>query len=208
MTISLYDQVEALRKIESVTLVYCNEPDFDVRTQVGDEPAIAFNIERDGRIVTLVIPDSYWSSTPFTPEAAAHVKGWLDFMDQQDIKTQTFWYRLSEDRFVRLKGTLKIADGDLPENAKTLAEAYATVEHVTGVKVRKILDYTLQQDLCCVESLQFYCMIDVPSLQSEYHINMYCPKNIWDNPEEFEEQKLRLAEQIAIRIEQSKQLFD
>lgn len=208
MNISLYDQVEALRNIESVTLVYCNEPDFDVRTQVGDEPAIAFNIERGSRVVTLVIPNSYWSSTPFTEEAAAHVKGWLDFMDQQDIKTQTFWYRLSEDRFVRLKGTLKIADEDLPENAKALADVYASVEHVTGVKVRKILDYKLQQELCCVESLQFYCMIDVPSLQSEYHINMYCPKSIWDHPEKFEEQRARLTTQIAIRIEQSKHLFD
>lgn len=206
MEISLHDQVEALRKIESVTLVYCNEPDLDIRAQVGDEPAIAFNIERDGRIVTLVIPDSYWKTTPFTPEAGEHVKGWLDFMDENDIKTQTFWYRVSEDRFVRLKGTLKIEDKDLPENARLLAEAYASVEHVIGVKVRKIFDYQLLQDVGD-EALQFYCMIDVPSLQSEYHINMYCPKNIWDNPEEFEDQKARLLEQINIRIEQSKQLF-
>lgn len=207
MQITLHDQVEALKQIESVTLVYCNEPDLDVRTQVGDEPAIAFNIERGERLVTLVIPDSYWTTTPFTPEAGEHVKGWLDFMDQQDIKTQTFWYRLSEDRFVRLKGTLKIADEDLPENAKLLAEAYASVDHVTGVKVRKIIDYRLVSEVGCTEALQFYCMIDVPSLQSEYHINMYCPKNIWDKPEEFEGQKVRLLEQVNIRIEQSKQLF-
>ena len=52
MELTLHDQVEALKQIENVTLVYCNEPDFDVRTQVGNEPALAFNLERGGRTVT------------------------------------------------------------------------------------------------------------------------------------------------------------
>jgi len=207
MELTLHDQVEALKQIENVTLVYCNEPDFDVRTQVGDEPALAFNIERGDRLITLVMPDSYWKTNPFTPEAAAHVAGWFDFMDEKDIKTQTFWYRVSEDCFIRLKGTLKLNDEDLPENAKKLAEAYASVDHVTGVKVRKIFDYILTSELHCTEALQFYCMIDIKSRQSEYHINMYCPKIIWDNPEEIENQKARLLEQVEDRLEQEKRLF-
>jgi len=207
MELTLHDQVEALKQIENVTLVYCNEPDFDVRTQVGNEPALAFNIERGGRTVTLVIPDGYWKKHPFTPEAAAHVSGWFDFMDENDIKTQSFWWRESENTFIRLKGTLKIADADLPENAKKLAEVYASVEHVTGVKVRKIMDYILAGEVGSEEALQFYCTVDIRSRQSDPHINMYCPKNIWDVPEEHEGQRLRLIEQVKIREEQSKTLF-
>jgi hypothetical protein len=207
MEITLHDQVEALKQIENVSLVYCNEPDFDVRTQIGDEPAIAFNIERGDKLITLVVVNSYWQTTPFTPEAAAHISGWFNFMDAQDIKTQTFSYRVSEDCFIRLKGTLKMEQDEIPENAQKLAEVYKSVDHVIGVKIRKIFDYQLSNQLCCTEALQFYCMIDIRSLQSEYHINMYCPKNIWDNPEEFENQKARLAEQIEDRIEQEKRLF-
>lgn len=207
MELTLHDQVEALKQIENVTLVYCNEPDFDVRTQVGNDPAIAFNIERGDKHITLVVPDTYWRTVPFTPEAAAHISGWFNFMDAQDIKTQTFSYRVSEDCFIRLKGTLKINDADLPDNAKKLAEVYASVDHVIGVKVRKIFDYQLSSDLNCTDALQFYCMIDIRSLQSEPHINMYCPKNIWDNPEEFENQKARLLEQVEDRLEKYKTLF-
>lgn len=208
MQITLHDQVEALKQISGVTLVYCNEPDLDVRTQVGDEPAIAFNIERSDKLVTLVIPDAYWSTNPFTPEAAQHITDWFDFMDANDVKDQTFWYRVSENRFVRLKGTLKVLDEELPENAKKLAEVYASVDHVTGVKVRKIVDYRfVGEQMHCMDALQFYCLIDIKTAQHEPHINMYCPKNIWDNLEEHGDQKTRLAEQVKIREENSKRIF-
>jgi len=203
---TLYDVVESLKGIPGVTLVYCNEPDLDIIEQVGDEPALSFNITRGDRVVTLVIPNTYWPHHPFTPEAAAHVTDWFDFMDQKDIKTQTFFYRVSENRFVRLKGTLKVLDEDLPVNAKTLADVYASVDHVIGVKVRKIVNYELVADVGD-EPFQFYCMINLQTAQSEPHINMYCPKNIWDNPEEFEEQKQRLIEQVNIRIQNGAKLI-
>ena len=207
MEITLYDQVEALRNIPGVTLVYCNEPDLDVITQIGQVDAISFNIERGDKTVTLVIPNDYWSKNPFTPDAAQHITDWFDFMDSKQIKTQLFFYRVSENRFVRLKGTLKINDEDLPENARLLKEAYASVEHVTNVKVRKIMNYELAAEVACIDSLQFYCEIDIKTAQHEPHINMYCPKNIWDNPEEFEGQKERLLEQVKIREENSAKLF-
>lgn len=203
---TMYDAVESLKTVKGVTLVYCNEPDLDVIAQVGDEPSIAFNIERGDKTITLVIPNTYWSVEPFTPEAAQHITDWFDFMDDKDIKTQSFFYRVSENRFVRLKGTLKIEDKDLPENAKALAEVYGVVDHVIGVKVRKIMNYELVADVG-EEPLQFYCMIDIKTGQSEPHINMYCPKNIWDSPEKHEEQKQRLIEQVKIREENSKKIF-
>lgn len=204
---TLYEVVEALKAVEGVTLVYCNEPDFDVRTQVGDEPAMAFNIERGDKTITLVLPDSYWQYNPFTPEAAAHIIDWFNFMDEKNISTQCFWYRVSENRFVRLKGTLKIADDDIPENAKKLAEIFASVPHVTGVKIRKIIDYKFIEEIMCTEALQFYCLIDIKTAQHEPHINMYCPKSIWDSPEKHEPQFDRLLEQVKIREENSKKIF-
>jgi hypothetical protein len=207
MEITLYEQVEALRKIDGVTLVYCNEPDLDIRQQVGDEPAISFNIERGERIITLAIPDSYWKTEPFTPDAAQHITDWFDFMDDKNIKSQVFWYRVSENRFVRLKGTLKVEESELPENAKLLRDVYASVEHVTNVKVRKITNYELVAEAACTEALQFYCEIDIKTAQHEPHINMYCPKNIWDSPELFDNQKIRLEEQVRIREENSKRIF-
>lgn len=207
MQITLYEQIEALRAIKGVTLVYCNEPDLDIIAQIGDEPCTAFNIERGDKTITLIIPNDYWAVEPFTPESEQHIIDWFNFMDDKGIKTQTFAHRVSENRFVRLKGTLKVEEEDLPENAKLLKEAYASVEHVTNVKVRKIMNYELAAEVACLESYQFYCQIDIKTAQHEPHINMYCPKNIWDNPEEFEEQKLRLQEQVKIREENSAKLF-
>lgn len=204
---TLYDAVEALKTIKDVTLVYCNEPDFDVIQQVGNEPSIAFNIERRDKTVTLVIPNTYWSTEPFTPEAAQHITDWFDFMDDKGIKTQMFFYRVSENRFVRLKGTLKIEPEDIPENALELAQVYASVEHVTSVKIRKIINYELVAEVACTEALQFYCQIDIKTAQSEPHINMYCPKSIWDNPAEFDNQRIRLQEQVKIREENSAKIF-
>lgn len=205
--LTLHDQVEALKGIQGVTLVYCNEPDFDVVTQVGDEPSIVFNIERGDKSIALVIPNDYWANNPFTPDAAQHITDWFDFMDSKEIKTQMFFYRVSENRFVRLKGTLKVEETELPENAKKLAEVYASVDHVTNVKVRKIINYEMQAEAYCTEALQFYCQIDIKTAQHEPHINMYCPKNIWDNPAEFDGQKARLEEQVKIREENSARIF-
>lgn len=211
MSITMHEQIEALRGVHGVTLVYCNAPDFDAVSQIGDEPCVAFNLERNDRTITLIMPDTYWQNNPFTSDAAKHISDWLDFMDDKDIKTQTFFYRVSENRFVRLKGTFKILDEDLPENAKKLADIYASVDHVVGVKVRKIVDYKMTEETYCTESLQFYCIIDIKTGQSgpagEPHINMYCPKNIWDNPEEHTHQAERLAEQVKIREVNSKRLF-
>lgn len=58
-----------------------------------------------------------------------------------------------------------------------------------------------------MDALQFYCLIDIKTAQHEPHINMYCPKSIWDLPEHHEAQKTRLVEQVKIREENSKRIF-